>query len=311
MPRPRRIPWFAVDVDIRGNEKITALPSDTARYGWIAGVLAEAKRQKRQGVFVNGQQLAEVIGRFARFIPQYLSLRLLELAPGLCADCKADFGPVPRGAIVVHNWIRKQHDPTHAVRQAGYRARESDAESDAVRDGSSDGSSDADGDGDSDANVTAGVTANPRAQATHARGIDSRQETVDREPPRESSIEEVGALARDAERPDVALLLERFKFKSVTKRQLRILDEIADNERASEHDVASGWRWCADRMAETPEGTDPLEHLVAVENALKRERLAAAMKKLDDWDATKAEDAARFPRTDDWFDPPPAEAASA
>lgn len=110
MPEPRRTPWIAIDVDIRKDDRIVDLPSDGARYGYVAGVLAEAKLQSPRGMFASRALLAEAIGRFDRFVPKYLEVGLLHTGGKLCSECRDAFGQVAPKAIVVHNWHGKQRD---------------------------------------------------------------------------------------------------------------------------------------------------------------------------------------------------------
>lgn len=123
MARERKAyePWFAVKVGIRANHKIVDLSCDTARWGWIAGVLAQAKLQRPGGRFRSRAVLEEEIGRFAPYVDEYLAVALLEVAPALCKDCAAAIGVVPAGEIVIHDWRHHQRDPDAAIRVAEWR----------------------------------------------------------------------------------------------------------------------------------------------------------------------------------------------
>ena len=68
-------------------------------------------------------------------------------------------------------------------------------------------------------------------------------------------------------RPDVAALLAR-GWRTVTPKQRRILDEIADR-----HDL-SGPAWAAERIASAPPGADPLAHVIALDREWQAERRA-------------------------------------
>lgn len=99
--------WIALDCGLFEHEKFARLPTDHARLGWIATLLA-AKRQPRPGRFANDDHLRLVLGRFARWVPAYFEAELLETT----AD-----------GIVIHDWDRYQRDPTNAERQERYRSR--------------------------------------------------------------------------------------------------------------------------------------------------------------------------------------------
>jgi hypothetical protein len=119
-------PWIAVKVGIRKNRKLTALPDDTARYGWLAGVLAEAKLQRPGGRFDSRGQLDEAIGRFAAHVDQYVAVGLLEVAGRLCSRCRKPWPDLPAGAYVVHDWRAHQRDPLAADRAKAWRADQND-----------------------------------------------------------------------------------------------------------------------------------------------------------------------------------------
>jgi hypothetical protein len=134
-------PWVAVDATIRRSVKLTALPSDTARYGWIVA-LGEAKLLYRQGTFSPGQWV-EVMGRYARHLRSYVAVGLMHVATDYCdlahqGGCLSGRGPFTSGTLVIHDWPRHQRE--HARRQSEYRGR--DAESDAGSDVQGDAESD-------------------------------------------------------------------------------------------------------------------------------------------------------------------------
>lgn len=109
MPRGRD-PWVAVDATIRKNRKMTDLPSDTARWGWIA-VLGEAKLQRPAGWFASRCHAQEALGRFGRYLEDYVDVGLLEPASHLCPACRGHFPELPKDALLVHDWWRHQRDP--------------------------------------------------------------------------------------------------------------------------------------------------------------------------------------------------------
>ena len=121
MGQELRDPWVAVDATVRKNAKIVSLPSDTARWGWIAGVLGEAKLQRPQGRFVSREHLLEAVGRFGRYVPDYLRAGLLEQAPALCSWCRPRWPDVRDGELVIHQWAKHQRDPGAAERAQTWR----------------------------------------------------------------------------------------------------------------------------------------------------------------------------------------------
>lgn len=122
MPRKEFEPWFAVKVGIRQNHKIVDLSCDAARWGWVAGVMAEAKLQRPGGRFRSRAVLEEAIGRFAPYLDEYVAAGLLEVGPDLCDDCRKEVGDVADGVCIVHDWRHHQRDPDAAVRVAEWRA---------------------------------------------------------------------------------------------------------------------------------------------------------------------------------------------
>jgi hypothetical protein len=269
MPNLKRTPWIAIDVDIRKDDRLVDLPSDSARYGYIAGVLAESRLQDPRAVFPSRAVLAESIGRFDRFVPKYLEVGLLHQVPHRCEPCNREYGDLRRGAIVVHNWHGKQRDPAHAERQAKYIAGrqvrdESDAEDDAEDDGK--------------------VTATSRARAvtlTQTPNTDTREEIgspVVRPRTRPNGASPSTSSSGKDERPDVAAL-KAAGWRRVTAAQLSILDEVADYERRTEYDVESGQQvvatWIRRAPAATPVG-ELLTHVLDTSRRLRDERQARA-----------------------------------
>jgi hypothetical protein len=97
------MPWISVDCDLPDHPKITALPTDGARYSWIV-ILTKAKRQPRAGQFVSEQHFREVVGRHAKHLADYLAARLLEVDED--------------GALCVHDWQRYQWKATKERQRA-------------------------------------------------------------------------------------------------------------------------------------------------------------------------------------------------
>jgi hypothetical protein len=193
MPRDRE-PWFKVKIGVRRSGKLAALPTDGARLGYFY-LLAEAKVQRRMGEFDNRAHFAEVLGRFGRWLPDYVAAGLVHEAPLACDDCRRHHPGVRAGAIVVHDYLREQRDATHADRQAAYRDRVRDGDSDGHRDAVSD----ADRDGSSDVERDATGTADSRARRTTATAT----VTVNREEPRIYETEQETPRARPhRQRPD-------------------------------------------------------------------------------------------------------------
>jgi hypothetical protein len=113
-------PWVAIEAAIRVNHKLVALPSDSARWGWVC-LLGEAKQQRPAGTFRSLAHLREAAGRFARFIPKYQEQHLLETAGALCGRCEKRWPAIPDGVVVVHDWALHQRDPGSAERSADWR----------------------------------------------------------------------------------------------------------------------------------------------------------------------------------------------
>jgi hypothetical protein len=108
------MPWITVDCDILDHPKLVALPSDSARLGWLATML-EAKRQRQPGRFANERHYKHVIGKYARFLALYLAGGLLEREGE---------------ALVIHDWSQHQRDrtdTTNAERQRRHRERQAEA----------------------------------------------------------------------------------------------------------------------------------------------------------------------------------------
>lgn len=290
MPDPRRTPWIAIDVDIRKDVRVADLPSDGARWGYVAGVLAESRLQSPRGVFGSRATFEEAVGRFARYLEQYLAVGLMERAPKLCDRCAAAHPDLRQGALVVHNWGPKQSDPTSADRARRRRAARNGAEHESDHDDRTTTAQRPDDD-----RLTTG-----RRPATHARAPRHQTQTPNTKEdsgstgvrPREAingaeassaapRREEPGASAKsegdliELGRPDVEALRRR-GWTRVTPGQIERLDEVADYERASERDVESGQRVVASWILGAPKGADVLAHVFATSRRLRDERQGQA-----------------------------------
>lgn len=134
---PRHVPWWRVDCDTDESDKLARLPNDSARWAWFrAG--CRAKTQRRMGVFAGSEHLATLLGRHGRYIPDLIRVGSLHVWPTDCARCVDDYaGEADAGDIVVHDYRRKQSDPTSAQRQSRHRlvtasSRDSHADSHGV-----------------------------------------------------------------------------------------------------------------------------------------------------------------------------------
>lgn len=167
MARPRKVPAVLIEATVRRNAKLAALPSDTARLGYFY-LLGDAKLSEPvPGQFASRAVFRDVAGRWAKYLDDYISARLLEVAPRLCQKCRAAWSAMPprSGSLVVHDWQEHQYDPRKVERQREYEERQrASAESD-VSDGVSDAQSDAVSDGVSDAANDAFPTGDSRGRA--------------------------------------------------------------------------------------------------------------------------------------------------
>lgn len=88
--------WITVDVDLWKHPKMAALPSDSARWGWLVA-LSEAKQQRKPGTFAGAAHFKEVVGRYGRWLPDYIRHRLMDEAGGV---------------LVIHDWKKHQWSVT-------------------------------------------------------------------------------------------------------------------------------------------------------------------------------------------------------
>lgn len=101
-------PAILIDARIASNPKILDLPSDSARWAWIA-TLGAAKLERPAGAFTSRRQLAHLLGPYAEHIDALLEAGLLE--------------ETEDGRLVVHDWVAHQQRRRHAEAQAAYRQR--------------------------------------------------------------------------------------------------------------------------------------------------------------------------------------------
>lgn len=134
-------PWWRVDADADVSDKLVGLPSDAARWAWFR-MGCQAKVQRHMGVFADRAYLRFLLGAYARHLGSLEGKGLVHEWPTTCSDCATDYRSMAvAGSMVVHNYRRKQVDPTNAERQARFRERHS--------------ASNADGNGERNGNVDA------------------------------------------------------------------------------------------------------------------------------------------------------------
>lgn len=110
--------WVAFDCDTLEHPKLVALPSDSARLGFVATIL-KAKRLPQPGRFASAAHFRAVMGRYARYLKDYVEVRLLDEAPD--------------GSLSVHDWSdyqRDKADSTAAERQRRFRERHAESRRD-------------------------------------------------------------------------------------------------------------------------------------------------------------------------------------
>lgn len=160
MPREHK-PWWRTDADAHKSDKLVRLPTDAARWAWFT-MGCEAKVQRHMGVFADRAYLRFLLGTYARHLPELERKELVHEWPTDCADCTADYRSMAvDGSMVVHNYRRKQVDPTNAVRQARFRERH--------------GESHGDGDGESNGDqtpISRALSPSPSWSPSDSPGID-------------------------------------------------------------------------------------------------------------------------------------------
>jgi hypothetical protein len=100
--------WITMDTKLPDHPKMAALPNDTARYGWILTLL-EAKEQKAPGTFATANHFRHVLGKYGRYLQDYIKVGLLD-----------EVG----GHIEVHDWSEYQRDRTATERQRRHRDKD-------------------------------------------------------------------------------------------------------------------------------------------------------------------------------------------
>lgn len=131
---PRHRPWWRVDADADESEKLSRLPSDSARWAWFR-MGCHAKTQRRMGIFAGRGHLATLIGSHARYIRDLVSVGVLHDWPYDCERCQKDYPDAEPGDLVAHDYRRLQQDPTNAERQDRYRNADSNGPSNADSNG--------------------------------------------------------------------------------------------------------------------------------------------------------------------------------
>lgn len=119
-------PWVKVKVGLVKSDKVAGLPNGDARWGWVKA-LAEAKLQRRMGVFASRRHLADLLGPEGRYVRDYVRVGLAhdvpeadEAWPENCTDRRCDRyyrEDTTPGEVVIHDFRLEQRDPTNADRQ--------------------------------------------------------------------------------------------------------------------------------------------------------------------------------------------------
>ncbi len=258
MGRPRR-PWIKVLIDIVDSDKLHALPSDVARWGWIR-VLVEAKTQRKMGIFGSRQHLRNILGQHGRFVGEYIKVELAHEvptdAPIGCVTCRKWYPEARKGEVVIHDFRREQIDPTKTER--GGEAEENPPN---PRDN-----------GEIPPRKTA---ADSRARGTTVTvtGISLRRESP--------SARDRASGAPD-EPPDVQALLDR-GWPAVTEAQRDVLFELADRHDQRGHEG----EWAAEVIRAAPLDEDPLRALLDLDREWKANRRAEIDRQELEWKATK------------------------
>lgn len=126
---PDHRPWWRVDADTDESEKLARLPNDSARWAWFR-TGCRAKTQRRMGIFAGRQHLKTMLGVHGRYIPDLVRVGALHDWPIDCERCQKDYPDADPGDVVVHDYRRKQVDPTAADRQAKRYGKSRDPHSD-------------------------------------------------------------------------------------------------------------------------------------------------------------------------------------
>lgn len=108
-------PAVLVSATIRGHRKILNLTIEE-RWAYIV-LLGEAKLSRPPGQFDNRTVLDYKMAELAPCVEAHLREGFIHAAPTRCNDCRALFGIVDRGVILVHNWQLQQGRSTARVRK--------------------------------------------------------------------------------------------------------------------------------------------------------------------------------------------------
>ena len=103
--------WITVDIGLTKHPKMAQLPNDSARYGWLVSLI-EAKTQRPPGAFASARHYKEVVGRFGRYLPDYIKAGLM--------DQNAD------GTLVIHDWRKHQYNVSKAKERETSRGHDVD-----------------------------------------------------------------------------------------------------------------------------------------------------------------------------------------
>lgn len=105
MSDAERDPHVLVSARIGSNEKLLALPSHRARWGWIV-MLGQAKLQRPPGVFTSIAQVRFLAGEFRDCVSHWIDVRLLHagLVARECQKCAAAYPTIEDPWFVVHNF---------------------------------------------------------------------------------------------------------------------------------------------------------------------------------------------------------------
>jgi hypothetical protein len=110
-----RASWIRVSALLPRNKKIVALPSDGARFAWIAALCA-GKFCEQPGVWESEAQWQESLGRRSRWLEAFIT-------SGLMSRTDA-------GRVQVKNWEEWQSDPGVTDRVRKHRQQKQDGNGD-------------------------------------------------------------------------------------------------------------------------------------------------------------------------------------
>lgn len=107
MTDAQKDPHVLISARIGASQKMLALPSHRARWGWIV-MLGQAKLQRPPGLFASLAQLRFLAGEFRDCVTPWLDAKLIHAAPNLCERCATSYGTLEGGEVVVHDFIAHQ-----------------------------------------------------------------------------------------------------------------------------------------------------------------------------------------------------------